>query len=94
MQFSNASFKKHELQLKERISHRLEWFFRLSNWDFGQTLREADIIKVLADIKEVERLEVTFTTTSSLQTGNNNIINTNFNEIIRPDVIEVKFNYQ
>lgn len=92
----NQTFKKYESQIREKVSRRIEWFFRLSNWDFGQSLREADIVKIMADIKEVERLEISFTTTSMLQTGanNNNVITTSFNEIIRPDAVEIKFNYQ
>lgn len=92
---TNQNFKKYEVQIREKLRRRLEWFFRLSNWEFGQTLREADIVKTLADIKEVERLEITFTTTSMLQDGKgDNVITANFNEIIRPDTIEIKFNYQ
>ena len=92
---TNQNFKKYEVQVREKVRRRIEWFFRLSNWEFGQTLREADIIKILADIKEVERLEITFTTTSTLQSEKgDNTVTTNFNEIIRPDTVEVKFNYQ
>lgn len=92
---SGQAFKKYEEQVREKVRRRVEWFFRMSNWEFGQTLREADIIKILADIKEVERLEITFTTTSMLQNGQgNNIVTTNFNEIIRPDTISINFNYQ
>jgi len=92
---ASQNFKKYEAQVREKVRQRVEWFFRLSNWEFGQTLREADIVKILADVKEIERLEITFTTTSSLQSGkNNNVVTTSFNEIIRPDTVEIKFNYQ
>jgi hypothetical protein len=88
-------YKRNEADIRQRINIRLADFFSLANWEFGQTLTENDMIKRLIDIKEIDHLDLTFTTAGNLEngTGGTNIITTKFNEIIRPDNIFIAFNW-
>jgi hypothetical protein len=94
--FLDRSLKKYEDSIKEKTDRRIKHFFSIYNWEFGQTLREADIIKILADIKEIKRIELNFTTAKNLESGDGHsqTITAHHNEIIRPDNINIAFNYQ
>ncbi len=82
-------FRKFELELREKISQRLTTFFSLNNWDYGKTLKEADLIKQLSDITEIDTFSVTFTTDDPANSGT--IVTTKFFEIIRPDQTTLSF---
>lgn len=82
--------RKFEQEIKSNIENRVNDFFSLSNWEYGKILREKDLIKILAQVKQVEGLEVFFTTNS----GSGDIVSPKFNEIIRPSLIEVSFMYE
>lgn len=88
--------KKNEMSIKDKILRRMQRFFSLSNWDFGKSLKESDIIRCLTDVKEVEEANITFTTIESLEKGESstNVINVNFNSIIMPDNLVIYFNYK
>lgn len=88
--------RKNELNIKDKVFRRIQMFFALANWDFGKTLKESEIIKVLNDIKEIENIDVTFTTVKGLESGegHQNIVDVNFNEIIQLDTLLVNFNYK
>jgi hypothetical protein len=83
-------YKKFEDELKERVTRRVNTFFALNNWNFGKDLRSVELIKELADIKEAEDIVVSFVT----QAGEGTTITTRFYEIIRPNVIQIRFVYQ
>jgi hypothetical protein len=85
-------YRKFEDEYRERISRRIDRFFSLNSWEYNQDLRDVDLIKELSDIREVNRYESTFVTDDPDNTGQ--IITTKFNEIIRPDTIDISFSYE
>jgi hypothetical protein len=88
--------RSQEANLKERVARRLSAFFSLISWEFGQSLRDNDLIKALSDIKEIEQIEVAFTSVNSIEQGlgTTTVITPKFNEIIRPDNVVVDFSYR
>ena len=84
--------RSYQDEINGRITTRLNNFFSLANWQFGQNLKNTDIIKVLSDIREITDFEVTFTTDDSNNGGT--IVTTTFNEIIRQNTIVVNFTYE
>lgn len=89
--FIDRFYRKFEDEIREKITRRLSDLFLLVNWDYGKILKDVEIIKKLSDITEVNQYEVSFTTDNSDST---NIIVPKFNEIIRPDVISINFQYE
>jgi hypothetical protein len=89
--FIDRFYKKFEDEIKEKITRRISDFFLLTNWDYGKILRDADILKILSDIREPDHYEVTFTTDTSEGVS---MLVSKFNEIIRPDVISINFQYE
>lgn len=85
-------YRKFEDEFRERIRRRVDRFFALPNWEYGQTLRDSDLIKDLADVREVDRYEITFVTNDEQNSGQT--VTAKFNEIIRPDNIEIAFVYE
>jgi hypothetical protein len=88
--------RQYEGSIRDRIERRIEEFFALANWEFGQILRDSDIIKTLADVREVEQFDITFTTERSLDAGHGSIrvVEPKYYEILRPDSIQVNFSYK
>lgn len=85
-------YRKFEDELRVKIQRRIDSFFALKNWDYKKTLRESDLVKSLSDLKEIQRIEVSFTTNDSENGGNS--VTTKFYEIIRPDTTSVSFTYE
>lgn len=85
-------YRKFEDEFRERITRKVNKFFALNNWDYGENLRDNDLQKDLADIREIKRYDMNFVTLDADNSGN--IITAKFNEIIRPDNIEINFNYE
>ena len=93
--FLDKYHRKFEESVKERVTRRMNAFFSTNNWEYGQTLRETDIVKALSDVKEVSHFDITFTTAQSLESGvDNNIVSTRYNEIINLDNFSMSFNYK
>jgi hypothetical protein len=92
----NRSQRNVEPEVKAKAINALEMFFALENWNFGQSLKERDIMKVLAGIKEIRNVEVGFTSNKSIEKGSGaeNVVTANYNEIIRPDNININFIYE
>ena len=98
---SNASYaygkganlcRKFEEEFRIKIKRRLDQFFAINNWEFGEQLREIDITKTLSDLKEIKNIDIAFTTDNPNNGGN--IVNARFFEIIRPDVINITFTFE
>lgn len=85
-------YRKFEDEIRIKIERRVNTFFSLQRWEYGQNLRDADLVKGLSDIKEVNRYEVTFLT-NDIENGGQTVT-TKFYEIIRPDVIDITFTYE
>lgn len=83
--------RKFQDEIKTRVLRRLDAFFNLVNWEYGQDLKDIDIIKTLADINEILTTDINFTTDDPNNSGQT--VTTKFYEIIRPDTIEVSFVY-
>jgi hypothetical protein len=84
-------YRKFQEEIKTRILNFANSFFSLNRWDYGQTLRDIDLIKELAPVKEVSTYTVTFTTSDPNNSGQT--VTTEFYEIIRPDTISIRFIY-
>jgi len=85
-------FKKFQEEVQARADTRLNAFFRLLNWDYGDDLKDADIVKALADIREIKRTAITFVTADPDNSGN--MVTAQYYEIIRPDQITITFSYE
>lgn len=85
-------YRKFEDELRIKIQRRLDNFFNLNNWEYGEMLRDSDIIKVLSDLKEIKRFDVSFTTNDISNGGNS--VTTKFYEIIRPDLTDIVFTFE
>lgn len=88
--------KKFEENIKEKVQRRINNFFAITRWEFGQTLRETDIVKALADINEVSHFDISFTTAKGLESGmgENEIVTVAQNEIIILDNLSMAFSYK
>lgn len=88
--FIDRFYKKFEEEIREKIARRINTFFLLVNWDYGEILREIDVMKTLSDVSDPDRYEISFITDE----GSTNIVVPNFNQIIRPDSINISFQYE
>lgn len=84
-------YRKFEDEIRSRVTSRVNMFFSLNNWDYGDQLKDTNLIKQLSDIKEVTSFDITFTTNDAENSGN--MVTTDFYEIIRPDTINISFVY-
>jgi hypothetical protein len=85
-------YKKLKEELNVRVINAVTDFFSLGRWEYGQSLKDTDLIKSLSDIKEITHLDITFTTDDPENSGS--IVTTKFNEIIRGDTISVNFMFE
>ena len=83
--------RKFEQEIKEKIQRRLTRFFNLVDWQFGEDLKDTDIIKTLSDVQEIKDFSITFTTNDPDNGGN--LVVAKYFEIIRPDQINLSFTY-
>lgn len=84
-------YRKFELENRTKITNRVTTFFSLNNWDYGQMLKSADIAKSLADMTELQSVDINLVTADPENSGT--IVTTKFYEIIRPDQINISFIY-
>jgi hypothetical protein len=85
----NRSQRRFEDEIRTRMVRRLSDFFNLNNWEYGQDLKDTDVIKVLADVREITNFEISFETDDPNNSGQT--VTAKFNEIIRPDTISITF---
>jgi len=85
-------YRKFEDELRIKIQRRIDSFFALKNWEYKKTLRESDLVKSLSDLKEIQRIEVSFVTNDNNNGGSS--VTTKFYEIIRPDTTSISFTYE
>ena len=83
-------YKKFEDELKASMVTKVETFFNLNNWDYGESLNDTDIIQALSDFKQPKSFEISFNTISE---SNIKLITTKYYEIIRPENINISFIY-
>jgi len=85
-------FKKFQEEVQVRAETRTAAFFDLNRWDYGDDLKDADIVKALSDISEIKRSDITFVTADPDNSGS--IVTAQYYEIIRPDNITITFSYE
>lgn len=85
-------YRKFEDELRIKIERRLENFFALVNWEYGQSLKDNEIVKILSDLQEVKEFNINFVTDDDDNGGS--AVTARYFEIIRPDVIEINFVYE
>lgn len=85
-------YRKFEDEIRERINLRVNTFFSLNKWDYGQDLKSTDLIKQLADINEIKSTEVNFVTDNDDNSGS--VVTARFFEIIRPGTTDINFIYE
>jgi len=59
-------YRTFEDDIRAKIERNMAIFFNLVNWDYGQTLRDTDVIKGLSSVTEPYRYEVSLTTADPL----------------------------
>lgn len=85
-------YKKFQDEIEVKISRRLNRFFSLTNWEYGQALRSIDITKTVSDITEIKTVEVTLTTNDEDNSGES--VFAKYYQIIRPNSVEFNFVYE
>lgn len=88
----NKFYRKHKEEIQSRVLGRLNDFFLLSLWEYGKTLKALDFMKYLADIKEINDVSITFTTSDPENSGET--VYAKYYEIIRPDEQVVNFIFE
>jgi hypothetical protein len=84
-------YRKFENEIKTNVENKISNLFNLHNWEFGQSLRHTDIIKILSDMPEIRQSDVNLISMDPQNSGLQ--VNTKFYEIIRSDTITISFNY-
>jgi hypothetical protein len=85
-------YKKFEEEYRTRVQRKINGFFSLNNWDFGQDLKSIDLIKEIAEIKEIRTLELSFMT--EFEDNSGTLVAARHDEIIRPSSIEINFVFE
>lgn len=85
-------YRKFEEEFREKAERRVTTFFNLNNWDYGKTLKNVDLIKVLSDINEISNVEVHFQTDNEENSGE--VVTTKYYEIVRPSIVSINFVYE
>ena len=84
--------KKFELEIRSDIENKVDEFFSLVNWEYGRELREGDLVKALAAVKQAEGFDIVFTTDDPSNSGS--VVRSKFFQIIRPGSVDISFMYQ
>lgn len=85
-------YRKFEDQYREQVTRKVNLFFSLNNWDYGRDLKNIDIIKEVSDIKEIRSISINFVTDDENNSGD--MVAAQFNQIIRPQTLEINFVYE
>lgn len=83
--------RKFEQEIRQKIEFEVQDFFNLNDWEFGQNLRQSDLIKKLSSIRETQSFDIIFTTNDEENSGD--LVLAKYYEIIRPSEISVSFMY-
>lgn len=83
-------YKKFEDEIKASMLTKIDVFFNLNNWDYGESLTDTDIIQALSDFKQPKSYEISMNT---INDTNLKLVTTKYYEIIRPENINISFIY-
>ena len=85
-------YRKFSEEIKQKILTRVNNFFILSNWDYGKSLKNIELVQVLSDVKEIKSIEIAFTTNDPEQTPD--VVIVQYHEIIRSDQININMIFE
>lgn len=86
-------YRKSEEEIRIKIQRRVNSFFNINEWNFGDTLKDTDLIKSLSDVREIKSIEITFIVPTD-EDNSGQIVTSDFYEIIRPGDLTLNFTYQ
>jgi hypothetical protein len=84
--------RKFEQEIKTAIENEADAYFDLTNWEYGQDLTSAGLIKALSGIERISSYEVTYVTDDDDNSGE--VVAADYYEIIRPDTITISIMYE
>jgi hypothetical protein len=85
-------YKKFVDEYRQRVLNRVNEFFSLALWEMGDDLKETNLIKDIADIKQINSYSVEFTTDDESNSGS--LVTTKYYEVIRPGTITITFTFE
>ena len=88
----NKFYAKMQDEISTKITNSINQFFDLNNWDYGESLKDTDIVMALSNIKELSQIFVNFTTNDPLNMGS--LVSTSYYQIIRPENITLSFTFE
>jgi hypothetical protein len=88
----NRLHRKFELEIKTQIEEKINSYFDLTNWEYGQDLTSSGLTKALSSIVRIDSFTVSFVTSDENNSGSE--VTAQYYEIIRPDTIETSFMYE
>lgn len=83
-------YKKFEDNIRASMESKIDFYFNLTNWDYGQALQESDIIQALSDLKQIKTIDIVF---STIEVPFAKTIAIKYYEIIRPESVTINFLY-
>jgi hypothetical protein len=84
-------YRKFEQEIKQNLQNKVDEFFKLYNWEYGQTLKDTELARFLSQVKEPQGFDIIFTTNNPENSGN--LVTAKYFEIIRPQDITISFMY-
>jgi hypothetical protein len=84
-------YQKFSDEIQAQATQAVNIFFNVNNWDYGESLQDTDIVKILANITEVETITVSFTTNEPGQSDT--LVTPTYYQVIRPDSINIVLNF-
>jgi hypothetical protein len=89
----NNFYKPFEDRIKSQIQNSLNIFFNLNNWDYGQTLKQTDVVKALNNVIEPNSYDISLVTVTDSKSVP--LVTTRYFEIIRPyGDVQITFEYE
>ncbi len=89
----NNFYKPFEDRIRGQIEGSLSTFFNLNNWDYGQTLKQTDVVKALNSVTEPNSYDISLVTISDSKSVP--YVTTRYFEIIRPyGDTQITFEYE
>lgn len=88
----NKFYKKFKDEIQAQATQAINSFFNVNNWDYGESLQDTDIIKVLSNISEIGSATVSFTT--NIIDQSDTLVTPLYYEIIRPDNVTIVLTFE
>jgi len=85
-------YRKFKEELTRKISQRIEGFFALQYWEYGRSLKDVEMVRVLADMKEIRDVSVSFTTIDPGNSGST--VLAKYFEIVRKDNLAINLVFE